>query len=211
MSVTQPAAAQFTRGAILAGGTARRFGGRAKGLETVGGERILDRAVRMVQDAVGELPLLVANADDAKDWIDGAVITRDVIPNCGTLGGIYSVVSRSPDPVLIAAWDMPFLNLDLLKALIAGATGFDVFLPESNGPLGFEPLCGIYDPACAEPIKAALDHKDFRTTSFHKQVRVSTLPLSDVRMFGDPDMLFFNVNTPDDVAKAEQLWQTQSA
>ncbi len=209
--MTQPAAAQLTRGAILAGGAASRFGGRAKGLETIGGERILDRAIRVVQDAVGELPLLVANADDAKDWIDGAVIVKDVIPNCGSLGGIYSAVSQGRDPVLIAAWDMPFLTLDLLKALIAGATGFDVFLPESNGPLGFEPLCGIYDPACAEPIKAALDDEDFRTTSFHEQVRVSTLPLSDVKTFGDPDMLFFNVNTPSDVAKAEQLWQTQSA
>ncbi len=201
----------MTRGAILAGGAASRFGGKAKGLETVGGERILDRVVRVVREAVGELPLLVANADDAHEWIEGAVVAKDVIPNCGTLGGIYSAVARSQHPVLITAWDMPFVSLELLKAVIAGASAFDVFLPESNGPLGFEPLCGVYSPACAEPIKAALDDEDFRSTSFHEHVRVSTLPLSDVRTFGDPDMLFFNVNSPSDVAKAEQLWQTQSA
>lgn len=201
----------MTRGAILAGGAASRFGGKAKGLETVGGERILDRVVRVVKEAVGELPLLVANADDAHEWIEGAVVAKDVIPNCGTLGGIYSAVAHSQHPVLITAWDMPFVSLELLKAVIAGASAFDVFLPESNGPLGFEPLCGVYSPACAEPIKAALDNEDFRSTSFHEHVRVSTLPLSDVRTFGDPDMLFFNVNSPSDVAKAEQLWQTQSA
>lgn len=201
----------MTRGAILAGGAASRFGGKAKGLETVGGERILDRVVRVVKEAVGELPLLVANADDAHEWIEGAVVAKDVIPNCGTLGGIYSAVAHSQHPVLITAWDMPFVSLELLKAVIAGASAFDVFLPESNGPLGFEPLCGVYSPACAEPIKAALDDEDFRSTSFHEHVRVSTLPLSDVRTFGDPDMLFFNVNSPSDVAKAEQLWQTQSA
>jgi molybdopterin-guanine dinucleotide biosynthesis protein A len=195
----------------LAGGAASRFGGKAKGLETVGGERILDRVVRVVKEAVGELPLLVANADDAHEWIEGAVVAKDVIPNCGTLGGIYSAVAHSQHPVLITAWDMPFVSLELLKAVIAGASAFDVFLPESNGPLGFEPLCGVYSPACAEPIKAALDDEDFRSTSFHEHVRVSTLPLSDVRTFGDPDMLFFNVNSPSDVAKAEQLWQTQSA
>ncbi len=201
----------MTRGAILAGGAASRFGGKPKGLETVGGERILDRVVRVVKEAVGELPLLVANADDAHEWIEGAVVAKDVIPNCGTLGGIYSAVAHSQHPVLITAWDMPFVSLELLKAVIAGASAFDVFLPESNGPLGFEPLCGVYSPACAEPIKAALDDEDFRSTSFHEHVRVSTLPLSDVRTFGDPDMLFFNVNSPSDVAKAEQLWQTQSA
>lgn len=195
----------------MAGGAASRFGGKAKGLETVGGERILDRVVRVVKEAVGELPLLVANADDAHEWIEGAVVAKDVIPNCGTLGGIYSAVAHSQHPVLITAWDMPFVSLELLKAVIAGASAFDVFLPESNGPLGFEPLCGVYSPACAEPIKAALDDEDFRSTSFHEHVRVSTLPLSDVRTFGDPDMLFFNVNSPSDVAKAEQLWQTQSA
>ena len=199
------------RGAILAGGAASRFGGKAKGLETVGGERILDRVVRIVTQAVGEPPLLVANADDAHDWIDGAVVVKDVIPNCGALGGIYSVITRSPDPVLVAAWDMPFVSLELLKAMIAGASAFDVFLPESDGPLGFEPLCGVYSAACAKPIKAVLDAEDFRTTSFHDQVRVSTLPLSDVKTFGDPDILFFNVNSPSDVAKAEQLWQIQSA
>ncbi len=209
--MTEPTAARRTRGAILAGGVASRFGGGAKGLETVGGERILDRAIRVVQQAVGEPPLLVANADDATDWLDGAVVAKDLIPNCGALGGIYTVVTRSSDPVLIAAWDMPFLNLDLLKAVIAGATEFDVFLPESNGPLGFEPLCGVYSPSCAEPIKAALDHEDLRTSSFHGHVRVGTLSLADVKMFGDPDMLFFNVNSPRDMAKAEQLWQTQSA
>ncbi len=201
----------MTRGAILAGGAASRFGGKAKGLETVGGERILDRVVRVVKEAVGELPLLVANADDAHEWIEGAVVAKDVIPNCGTLGGIYSAVTRSEHPVFITAWDMPFVSLELLKAVIAGASAFDVFLPESNGPLGFEPLCGVYSPACAEPIKAALDDEDYRSTSFHEHVRVSTLPLSDVRTFGDPDMLFFNVNIPSDVAKAEQLWQRQSA
>ncbi len=195
----------------MAGGAASRFGGKAKGLETVGGERILDRVVRVVKEAVGELPLLVANADDAHEWIEGAVVAKDVIPERGTLGGIYTAVARSQDPVLIAAWDMPFVSLELLKAVIAGASAFDVFLPESNGPLGFEPLCGVYSPACAEPIKAALDDEDLRSTSFHEHVRVGSLPLPEVRKFGDPDMLFFNVNSPSDVAKAEQLWQTQSA
>jgi GTP:adenosylcobinamide-phosphate guanylyltransferase len=28
-----------------------------------------------------------------------------------------------------------------------------------------------------------------------------------VREFGDPAELFFNVNAPDDLARAEELWQ----
>ena len=59
---------QHVRGAILAGGGATRFGGKPKGLEMVGGERILDRLVRTMAEALGEPPLLVANAPDAAGW-----------------------------------------------------------------------------------------------------------------------------------------------
>jgi molybdopterin-guanine dinucleotide biosynthesis protein A len=199
------------RGAILAGGAASRFGGRPKGLEKLDGERILDRVVRTMRDAVGEAPLLVANVDEANAWVPGRVVAKDLVPDGGSLGGIHSVVARSPDPVLIVAWDMPFLNAEVLKALIENAEDFDVFLPESNGPLGHEPLCGVYRPTCAQPIKAALDQEDFRTSSFHDQVRVGMLPRAKVAKFGDPDILFFNVNSPDDVKKAEQLWKSQFA
>ncbi len=198
------------RSAILAGGAASRFSGQPKGLEKVGGERILDRVVRVLEGAVEEPPLLAANADEAQSWAERLVVVKDLMPHCGSLGGIYSVVAGSPEPVLIVAWDMPFLRVELLKALIDGASGFDVYLPESNGPLGFEPLCGVYSPECAEPIKAALEQEDLRTSSFHKHVRTGTLALTEVKAFGDPDVLFFNVNGPDDVAKAEQLWKDQS-
>ncbi len=200
----------LVRSAILAGGTASRFSGKPKGLERVGGERILDRVIRVLESAVAGPPLLVANADEAQSWVERLVVVKDLMPHCGSLGGIYSAVARSPDPMLMVAWDMPFLKVELLKALIDGASGFDVYLPESNGPLGFEPLCGVYSPECGEPIKAALEQENLRTSSFHEHVHVGTLALTEVKAFGDPDVLFFNVNAPDDVAKAEQLWKDQS-
>jgi molybdopterin-guanine dinucleotide biosynthesis protein A len=68
-----------------------------------------------------------------------------------------------------------------------------------------EPLCGVYGSACADPIRRCLDAADYRTTAFHHDVRVGTLPLEHLRAFGDPAMLFFNVNTPDDVVRAHAL------
>ena len=56
------------RGAILAGGGATRFGGRPKGLEIVGGERILDRVAEVLASALGMPPILIANAPDAGSW-----------------------------------------------------------------------------------------------------------------------------------------------
>jgi molybdopterin-guanine dinucleotide biosynthesis protein A len=195
------------RGAVLAGGAASRFDGRPKGLEKVGGTRILDRVVDAVSAALGAAPLLVANHPDAQRWRPGLTVGRDARPGCGSLGGIYSAIAAADGPVLVAAWDMPFLTVDFLAALVRHAEGYDVFLPESDGPLGVEPLCGVYGPSALSAIASSLDVEDYRATGFHDRVRVGRLPLDQVRALGDPGVLFFNVNHPSDLATAETLWR----
>ncbi|HEX9726946.1 MAG TPA: molybdenum cofactor guanylyltransferase [Gemmatimonadales bacterium] len=195
------------RGAVLAGGKASRFDGRPKGLERVGGERILDRVVALVRVATGSMPLLIANAGDASSWHPDLQVKPDEYPDCGSLGGIYSAVVAGDGPVLLVAWDMPFLSADLLVALVNGAGDHDVFLPQSEGPRGVEPLCGVYGPACREPILDRLRDEDYRAIGFHDAVNVGTLPLERVASFGDPATLFFNVNTAEDLQKAEELWR----
>src|SRR5829696_8685197 len=74
------------RGAILAGGGATRFAGKPKGLERVGGERILDRLARTMESALGEPPVLVANAPDAPTWRPDLRTVSDVRPGLGALG-----------------------------------------------------------------------------------------------------------------------------
>jgi molybdopterin-guanine dinucleotide biosynthesis protein A len=199
------------RGAVLAGGAATRYGGKPKGLERVGGERILDRLVAALTAATGDTPVLVANAPDAGQWAPGLRVVTDPRPDCGSLGGIYSALTAGEGPVLLVAWDMPFVSVELLEALTAGASDFDVFLPESGGRRGVEPFCGVYGQACVEPVVRQLDDEDYRAVGFHAAVRLGHLPLETVSRFGDPATLFFNVNTPDDLAQAEELWRKRAS
>jgi molybdopterin-guanine dinucleotide biosynthesis protein A len=195
------------RGAVLAGGAARRYGGRPKGLLDVGGRRILDRVVDAVAAATGGPPLLIANAPDAPTWRLDLDTTADVRPGAGSLGGIYTAVAAADGPVLCVAWDMPFVDAGLLGALVQGSASWDAFLPESDNRRGVEPLCAVYGPACRAAIERRLDAGDLRAIAFHPDVRVGILPLDRVREFGDPDELFFNVNTPDDLGRAEAVWR----
>lgn len=197
--------------AVLAGGTASRYGGQPKGLEKVGGERILDRIVQALEVATGRSPLLVANSPDARDWRPDLTLKSDVMPNCGSLGGILTALTAEEKAVLVVAWDMPFVTSELLEALAEGANEYDLFLPESEGPLGFEPLCGVYNFTCAEAILKQLKEEDFRVTGFHDEVKVGSLPIEEVRKHGNPEELFFNVNWPDDLKRAEELWRDQHA
>jgi molybdopterin-guanine dinucleotide biosynthesis protein A len=195
------------RGAILAGGGATRFGGKPKGLEFVGGERILDRLVRAMTAALGEPPLIVANAPDAASWRPELRTVADVRPGFGALGGIYTAVMEAPAPVVCVAWDMPFVSESLIGALAEGLERCDAMLPQSDGRRGVEPLCAAYGPACRDAISDSMAAGDLRAIGFHDRIRVGILPLDQVRTLADPDLLFFNVNTADDLAKAAQLWR----
>jgi molybdopterin-guanine dinucleotide biosynthesis protein A len=195
------------RGAILAGGGATRFGGRPKGLELVGGARILDLLVERFLEALGALPLLVANDPDAAAWRTGLDVVPDVHPGAGALGGILTAVSADPAPVVCVAWDMPFVPASLLRVLAAELAGADAVLPASGGRRGVEPMCAGYGPACASPIRAAIAAGDLRAISFHSAVRTCILPAEAVAAYGDPSTLFFNVNSQDDLTQADALWR----
>jgi molybdopterin-guanine dinucleotide biosynthesis protein A len=207
----RPAGATNVRGAVLAGGAASRYGGQPKGLLQVGGRRILDRVVDAVSAAIGAPPMLIANAPDAATWRPDLRTTPDLRPGLGSLGGIYTAVATGEGPVLCVAWDMPFVPTPLLQALVEGSPEFDAFLPESDGRRGLEPLCAVYGPACRAAIEYQLESHagDLRAIGFHARVKVGTLPLQQVRAVGggDPAELFFNVNRPEDLAQAEDVWR----
>ena len=194
-------------GAILAGGGATRFGGKPKGLEQVGGERILDRLARVMSQALGAPPLLVANAPDAASWRPDLRTVPDVLPGYGSLGGIYTAVVSAPAPVVCVAWDMPFITELLIQSLAQRLQQYDAVLPESGGRRGVEPLCAGYGPACKAAIEESLRSGDLRAISFHDRIRVGILSLDEIRALADPDLLFFNVNTADDLMKADELWR----
>jgi molybdopterin-guanine dinucleotide biosynthesis protein A len=194
-------------GAIIAGGSATRMDGAAKGLLEVHGRRILDRLVEAFQEAFGVLPLLVANAPEAPGWRGDLRVVADRRAGVGTLGGLWTAVLEAPAPVVAVAWDMPFVPAGLLRELAEGLGGgeYDVCLPASGGRRGVEPLCAAYGPAAGPAMAAALDRGDLRAIGFHEAVRVNVLTEDRVKRFGETTRLFFNVNTADDLVRANGM------
>jgi molybdenum cofactor guanylyltransferase len=157
--------------------------------------------------ALGAPPLLVANSPDAPSWRRDLEVVADVRPGAGALGGIYTAIVQAPAPVVCCAWDMPFLSAALVRALADGLSGHDALLPESGGPRGLEPMAGAYGQGCERAIRESLDAGDLRAVGFHPRVTIGILPLAAVRRLGDPDLLFFNVNTAGDLERANDLWR----
>ena len=189
-------------GVILAGGQATRYGGAPKGLERVGGRRIIDRVANALAAAADSL-LLIANDPAAGDWLPGVPMAGDVRPGAGSLGGIHAALVHAASPVLVVAWDMPFVPASLLAELRDAARGADAVVPESGSRRGLEPLCAWYSPACVPAIERRLDADDRRVIGFYDDVTLVRLPAERVARHGDPSLLFLNVNSRDDLELAE--------
>jgi molybdopterin-guanine dinucleotide biosynthesis protein A len=138
-------------------------------------------------------------------------VVPDTRPGFGALGGIYTAIVAGPAPVVLAAWDMPFVSAELIRALAAGLDSHDAYLPESDGRRGIEPLCAAYGPACRAAIETSMEQGDLRAIAFHQAINAGILPLDRVRELDDPARLFFNLNTPDDLPEANALWQRRSS
>jgi molybdopterin-guanine dinucleotide biosynthesis protein A len=198
-------------GVILAGGGATRYGGLPKGLERVGGERIIDRVAKAVRAVTDDL-LLIANDPDAAAWLPGVRVAGDVRRAEGALGGLHAALTHAEGDIVLVAWDMPFVSASLLGAMRALGEGdgvrdrVDAVLPESDGSRrGVEPLCAWYSARCLPAVTAALDAGDRHVIAFHDAVRTVCMGIDEVRAFGDPARLFANVNSPDELAAAEGL------
>lgn len=190
-------------GVILAGGSATRYGGERKGLLAVEGRRIIDRVADALSSSTDGL-LLIANDPAAAGWLPGVRTEADVRAGCGSLGGIHAALFHAESPVLLVAWDMPFVPAGLLSALRARGGGADVAVPASGSKRGVEPLCAYYRPSCLPAIEARLDAGDRRVVAFYADVRVERVEPDEVARFGDPQRLFLNINTPGDLERAER-------
>jgi len=170
----------------------------------VGGQRIIDRVAGALGTVVSEY-VVVANDQRAAEWIPGKTAISDISRQRGSLVGIHTALSHARQPILLVAWDMPFVTPELL-ALIRDRLARSAFAAIPFSDAGAEPLCAAYTPACLPWIERALAADDLRLSSMLDHLaEYERIPVDDVRAVGDPARLFFNVNDASDLARAERL------
>ena len=81
-------------GAVIAGGRGTRMGGRAKGLERVGPDRMIDRVATALREAADDL-VLVANDTGASRWLGDTRVVADIYEDAGALGVFTPRCQRS--------------------------------------------------------------------------------------------------------------------
>jgi len=178
------------------------MGGPKAALE-VGGERLVDRAVRTAARACERV--IVVRGNPRLPPIPELAVPQvpDVWPDQGALGGLHAGLRASPDGALVLACDMPLMRAGFLRALLALAGDEDVLVPRTAD--GLQPLCAVYRPACLPPIERALRRGRRQVIGFYPDVRTRTVDLDELPDWAGRTDLFFNLNLPGDVDEALRI------
>ena len=192
-------------GIVLAGGLSRRLG-RNKALETIGGQPLIRRVIDRISRIAEEVVVVVADQAQAQalPLENQHRVVVDLHPGGGSLGGIFSGLSAARHHwAMVVACDMPFLNLDLARRMLALREGADAVVPVlGERP---EPTHAMYSKVCLPFMEQLLLANDLKISLFFDKVRVAYIPEVEILSL-DPDCLsFFNVNSPDDLEKALAL------
>jgi molybdenum cofactor guanylyltransferase len=186
---------------ILAGGRATRLHGRNKAALHVGDATILERQLTVLRAVVGRT-VVVANDERPYQSYDIPIIP-DLAPGTGPLGAVYSAI-RSVDTAntLIVACDMPFLTVPFLRHLVEAGSSADIAIPRTER--GYEPLCATYSRRCAPVLRRQLEAKrlKLRDVLVGKGLTIKELGPDEIAQYDCDGLLFFNINTPDDYARA---------
>ncbi len=190
-------------GVILVGGQSRRYG-HNKAMEVFHGERLIDRQVRIVGSLFPEV-IVVTHRPELYLHLE-VTIVRDVIPRQGPLGGIYTgLLFARGQSVFVTACDMPFVQPAVIRRMVELADDYDVVVPEKKA--GLEPLHAIYSSRCLPHIKRMLARQELQVIRFFPSVRVYRLGSEEIGQLDPSNLTFFNINTPDDMEKARELFE----
>jgi len=196
-----------TLGLVLAGGLARRMGGGDKAFLKIGGETILARALSRFRPQCTEI-VINANGDPKRFASFGFPVAADDIPDfagplAGILAGLDWAAKNRPGIEWIASvpGDCPFVPRDLVAKLHAARIAENQPLACARSGEWRHPVVGIWPVSLRGDLRHALMkeglHKIEVFTRRHG-IAIAEWPDKPV----DP---FFNVNTPEDLARAEAL------
>jgi molybdopterin-guanine dinucleotide biosynthesis protein A len=189
---------------IQAGGQSSRMG-EDKALKAFLGRPLIQRVVERLAPIADEIIVTTNNPDDYRFL--NLRLFPDLKPGRGALGGLYTAIASAIHPVVaVAACDMPFASATLLEAMsrLLIEEDADVVIPRSGE--GYEPIHAVYRRAtCLPAIESAIDADQWKVISWFPKVKVRVLTPDEIKRYDPSGLAFWNVNTPEEFSKAEEI------
>jgi len=168
----------------------------------VNGRRIADGALEALR-AVTTSQLIVANDAGASRWFPGERVVADALAGLGPLAGIETaLLAANGQPVLVLAWDMPFVHAGLLREIAErGAGGARAVVPRHGVRMQPQPLCAYYPASARDVCRELLERGERRAAALAEALpHVEWLRDAELEPFGDPGSMFMSIDTPEQLA-----------
>jgi molybdenum cofactor guanylyltransferase len=189
-------------GIILAGGRASRMGGINKAFIEVGGERLIDRTLRVYRSLFEEI-IISTNAPLEYLEFDARIVT-DIHRGKGPLGGIHAgLLHATCEYAFVSACDMPCLSEAFIGCMIEQAAGYDLVVPVTAN--GFESLHAIYSRRCLPFIESQIEGGELKVSHLFRKFKTREIPVDEIRRFDPEGRLFSNLNRPEDMRKIDPV------
>jgi molybdopterin-guanine dinucleotide biosynthesis protein A len=190
-------------GVLLAGGKSRRMGEDKRYL-VVGEQTLLARGLGVLRSMFHEVLVVIAQ-DSAPLDIDARVV-RDLVPDCGSLGGIYTGLTQATSPYIFAvACDMPFLNQAVITQFTNRRDTADIVMARLATRL--HPMHALYGKGCLPAMEQMIVARQLKIQELvsHASLRVQYVTEADLLSIDPSWRSFHNVNTPEDLEAACSL------
>ncbi len=167
-------------GVVLAGGKSSRMG-KDKGMLTINGQTLIQRAVDLLSE-FGTNQVLISRNNEPDTL-------QDIYPHQGPLSGIHAALCQTTLDLLVIPVDMPLLNKDLLQSLMSNgmqrneekiAASFvhfpiPVFIPNSKQALGYlEQVLSSDEDRSVKRFLRHIGYKDITASHPELLVNVNT-------------------------------------
>jgi molybdopterin-guanine dinucleotide biosynthesis protein A len=196
-----------TFGLVLAGGLARRIGGGDKALIEIGGRTILSRVLDALSPQC-EAVILNANGDTKRFASFGLPVVPDDIPDfagplAGILAGLDWMAAHRPglEWMVSVPADCPFLPSDLVARLHEARITANTLLACAKSGDWRHPVAGLWNVSLRADLRHALIEEDLHKIEIWTARHGIAIAEWSDRPF-DP---FFNVNTPEERARANEI------
>ncbi len=185
---------------ILAGGKSSRLG-MDKGLVSLNGKPIIGHIIEEIRKLTDDISIISSNKEydqfNCKRY-------EDLYTEKGPAAGISAaLLSAKHELVFITSCDMPFVKAASILSLIEQSENAEITLFKHNEFI--EPMLAIYRKACFEKWDALLQQGNQKLSDFFNQFDTNFVDAQEV--LKENPLLFFNINTPQELTQAAQ-WMT---
>lgn len=188
--------------AILVGGSGSRLGGSDKGLVKIGGMPLIERIMSNLKGY--DTVIVCRDKSQQKYYAHYSQLIEDEFTGMGPLAGIHAALKYFRQSILVLGVDMPLIRKEVLDVLFREFGDEEALIPVwEDGKT--EPLLACYNHNIVERIEGSLKKGERKILNALNMDRVKLYPVERLRKVDKELISLMNINTPEDLKRAEEI------